>query len=166
MLEQERRQGDDEETIVKLEGTQQFTQGPEELYRHLTDLSFMARCIPDLEKVEHPDADTMVCRVRPGFSFLRGKLDVTFKILDRQPPNGATMRMVGKGIGNQVTVETALGITPHGTGAGSELHWSAEVTERTGLLKSVSPALIQAAAHKLISDSWSSVRDEMESGTV
>src|SRR5207249_3379918 len=126
------------------------------LFEALTDLNGMAQTIPDLVSAECVDSHTMRAVVRPGFSFLRGKLKLTITLSDLQPPEAATMQIAAQGIGVSMRIESQMAITPEGTG--SRLVWNARIAEMTGLVATVSPGLVRAAAEQTIQNSWKSVR--------
>lgn len=147
--------------MLQFEGNESFAVPRAELFHCLTDLVFMEKCIPDLDSATHLAPGKMVCHVRPGFSFVRGRLEITLEVKETDPPRSARMSVHGKGIGNEVTVETRLQLLEDEAGKGTQLLWSAEITKLGGLLKSVSKGLIQAAAKKVVNDSWASLRREL-----
>lgn len=150
---------------MQLQGEQSFSKPPEELFQHVTDTQFIARCIPDLESVTERTKDRLVCRITPGLSFLQAKIDVTIEIIDRQPPHSGRMRLISKGIGSAAEVESAFELSDHAQqGRGTLLRWTAEIKQTKGLLKSVSRGLLEAAAKKVIADVWSAVGRELEAG--
>ena len=140
-------------------GQEVFGAPPERVFAALTDLDGLARIIPDVESSARPDENTLTCVVRPGFSFLRGTLNLTVTAQDVRPPEWADMRTVAKGIGTQITIESKLELTAHGSG--SQLNWQAEITERKGLVAAVSTALVKAAADQVIRQAWANVRKEL-----
>jgi carbon monoxide dehydrogenase subunit G len=152
--------------MVQLQGEQSFSEPPAELFRRITDTEFIARCIPDLESVLERTDERLVCRITPGLSFLQAKLNVTIEIIDQKPPHSGRMRLTSKGIGAAVEVESAFELTEQAvqSGPGTRLHWTAEITQTQGLLKSVSRGLLEAAAKKVIGDVWTAVGRELESG--
>lgn len=146
---------------MSFEGKEQFEVPPATLYERLTDFGMLQKFIPGLESATRVDENKMQCVVRPGLSFVRGNLRLDMEMLEKQPPNQARMRVHGKGIGNDVTIESLLRLTPIDDGAGSELHWSAEIVHLGGLLKAVSKGLIQAAANKVVEHTWTQLRREL-----
>ncbi len=157
---------------LELSGVEQFAADAARVFGVVTDLDVLARVLPDVESSERPDADTLRCVVRPGFSFLRGKLNVT--IARRQVaaahsesnPLSASFRVESKAIGVQIAVETSLRVEESddrrsNSGAGSALHWKAHVVERKGLVAAVSASLLRAAAEKVIHQTWGRLRSEL-----
>ncbi len=140
-------------------GTEQFAAAPERLYALLTDLDAMAGTIPDLVSSERVDPRTLKCVVRPGFSFLRGTMRLTISLGETTPATSAAMSVAAQGIGVGMNIVSQLTISSQG--AGSQLDWKAQITERKGLISAVSPALISAAADQVIRHAWGRVRHQL-----
>lgn len=141
---------------MKFDGTEQFDGSPDSLWSHLTDMNFVSRVIPDVDKVLHLDERSFSCKVRPRFSFLSGSLDLNFEVINSTPPARLTIRSRGKGIGAVVVVEAEINLAPHG--AGTELKWIGTIVSREGLLKPIGPSLIQGAAQRVIENFWKNFR--------
>ncbi len=141
---------------TELGGEERFAAAPETLYALLTDLDAMASTIPDLVSSEKVDPRTLKCVVRPGFSFLRGRMKLTIVLGQCQQPESAAMRVAAQSIGVSMNVSAELKISADG--AGSRLNWTAKIDELQGLIAAVSPSLIQAAADQIIRHAWSQVR--------
>ncbi len=146
---------------MQLSGTEHFNHAPQVLWDRLTDLTRFAKVLPKLEKVDRAERRLLECRVKPGLSFLSGTLKLHMEILEENPITSARMKIIGKGIGASVTVETSIHLTPNNNG-GTQLDWASEVQEIGGLLKPVSRGLIEAAAQKVIADGWEAFRRDLE----
>ena len=144
--------------MMQLSGEEHFGQKQTEIWARLTDAEFLARCLPGLERVESDESAFLVCRVRPGLSFLKGTIKVTLDAYGRQPPDSLCVRVRSKGIGSSAMVETSVELSADG---GTRISWRAEIVELGGLLKPVSRSLIQAAAGKIIADGWGGFRDAL-----
>ena len=142
-------------------GEETFSVPVERLFAFVTELDSLARVLPDVESAERVDDRTLRCVVRPGVSFLRGKLTTTITLADIQPNESATLLLDSKAIGAQVGVEAALAFAPND--AGSKLTWNARVIRRTGLVAAVSAGLIRAAAEQTIRCGWQNLRETLES---
>jgi carbon monoxide dehydrogenase subunit G len=145
--------------MVRFEGDKDFPQPPVELWAKLTDARFLVQCIPDVESVTEQEADHAVLVLRPGFSFVRGTLDVTLRVVDAVSPASARYVVVSKGIGSSADVEATVALAPEGTG--SRVHWTAEVKTLGGLLKMVPSGLIRGAAQKVVNDAWNAVEGKL-----
>ncbi len=144
---------------IEFGGEEHFTSPPSKVFNSLTDLDAIAGTIPDLVSSERVDAGTMKCVVRPGFSFLRGTLKMTMQLADVVADCSARMIVDAQGIGVTVRVESQLQVEPEGTG--TKLLWNSRVTQLKGLIASVSPGLIRAAADQVIRSTWGKVRERL-----
>ena len=140
-------------------GTEQFDCSRAELWARLTDMSFVSRVIPDVDRVERIERSGFACRVRPRFSFLTGSFDLAFELVESMPIERLIVRSRGKGIGSAVVVEAELHLAP--AGHGTELQWTGTIVAREGLLKPVSPALLQGAAQRVIVSFWQRFREAL-----
>jgi len=145
--------------MLHFEGDQDFTQAPAEVWSRLSDARFLLKSIPGVESVKQSDAKAFVCVLRPGFSFVRGTLEVSLNIVDAVEPSSIRVKAHGKGIGSGNDVETALSLAPHE--GGTRVHWVADVTNLTGLIKAVPQGLLKAAAQKVIGDVWTEVAKQI-----
>ena len=143
------------------EGERIFALPPAQLWLKLRDAALLATCIPD--GTPHPGAtrDRAVCTVRPGFSFVRGTLDITIDVLGGIEPTTLKFAQKSKGIGTSSEVETSLTLTPHEQG--TKIVWRAEIKNLGGLLKMVPSGLIRGAAHKVIEDVWTGIAGKLNS---
>jgi carbon monoxide dehydrogenase subunit G len=156
-------------------GVEEFAAAAARVFAVVTDFDVLARVLPDVESSERVDANTLRCVVRPGFSFLRGKLNVTIARQNQATSNAtagdplaARYRVESKAIGVQIVVETSLRVEAIAdtSGAGDErskLHWQASVVERKGLVAAVSASLLKAAAEKVIQSTWQRLGEELKS---
>jgi carbon monoxide dehydrogenase subunit G len=144
---------------MKFSGIEHFDAPVETVFDQLTNLEFTAKTLPGLERVDKLAPQHLECRVKPGFSFLTGSMQMVFDVLEANRPSSARMRVKGKGIGASVVIETSIQLSREGTG--TKLEWSSEVTELGGLIKAVSRALIEGAARKIVSDSWGTFRKHL-----
>jgi len=142
---------------MKFTGKEELEAARQQLWDRLTDMNFIAKLIPDLERVEKVESDSLICRVRPQFSFLSASLRLTFEIMEADPPEHLKVRCNGKGIGASIEVETDVRLVQE-SGA-TILDWNSVITKRGGLLKPVSAGLIQGAARKVIDDFWMRFRN-------
>lgn len=145
--------------MVRFEGERVFAEPPAELWAKLTDARFLVQCIPDVESVkeQHPDRAELV--LRPGFSFVRGTLDVTLRVLDAVALSAARYSFISKGVGSSSDVEATVALAPEG--AGTRVRWTAEVKALGGLLKMVPAGLIRGAAQKVVNDAWTGIEGKL-----
>ncbi len=97
--------------------------------------------------------------LRPGFSFVRGTLEVVLHVIDALSPTAARYEVASKGIGSSADVTATVALEPQG--AGTRVRWTAEVKTLGGLLKMVPSGLIRGAAEKVVNDAWSAVEAKL-----
>jgi carbon monoxide dehydrogenase subunit G len=140
-------------------GEEVFQADPSTLFAILTDLDSLAESIPDLVSAEKTSPRSLKCVVRPGFSFLRSTLRLVIDIDPLDPPWSAAMKVQAQGIGVVMQIVSQLRIQPEGSG--SRLFWEARINEMTGLVATVSPGLVKAAADQTIRHGWQQVRKRL-----
>jgi carbon monoxide dehydrogenase subunit G len=148
--------------MLRFEGDKAIARPLSEVWSKLSDAHFLVQCIPDVDSVQRAEADLAELTIRPGLSFVRGNLDTTVRIHDKNEPNAMQIDLISKGIGSSSTVVITLEMAA----ADEEtfVHWIAEVRELGGLLKLVPSGLIKGAAQKVISDVWERAVQQLEQG--
>lgn len=141
--------------MIHFEGRKTFALPVAEVAAKLSDAAFLVSCLPDTEIVE-ATSDRAVWKLKPKLAFLSGSLTVEMTATARDPGRSVTFRVQAKAIGTSSTVMTALTFSPTPEG-GTEVYWTGDVTEVTGLLKMVPKGLIQGSAEKVIEEVWSAV---------
>ena len=147
---------------MQFSGEERFSTRLPELWQKLTDASFLARHLPGVQKVELAEPKKAVCRVRPGFSFLSAPMKMTVEIFDEreEPSHSARMRVRGEAIAASLSIETTVELEE--TSDGTNLVWRGDVTQMSGLLKTISRGLLEGAARKVIADGWANIRGELD----
>jgi carbon monoxide dehydrogenase subunit G len=145
---------------MHFEGEKDYPLPPDDVFGKLTDARFLLGCVPGVEAVARQDVDEAVWTLRPGLSFVRGTLETTLRVADRQPPASARFTVLSKGIGSSAEVAGALTVEPRN--GGTHVRWSADVTSLGGLLKAVPQGLIKASAQKVLADLWAAIDAKIE----
>jgi carbon monoxide dehydrogenase subunit G len=145
--------------MLHFEGDTDFSQPPTFVRAKLSDVSFLASCIPDLQSATPREDGTVVCVVRPGFSFIRGTLEVTIQVAEAVEGQPLRIQAHGKGIGSSNDVELALQFAERD--GGTQIHWTADVTKLGGLLKAMPTGLLKGAAQKVIADVWQQAKQKV-----
>jgi carbon monoxide dehydrogenase subunit G len=145
--------------MLHFEGDRNFALAPEAAWTRLSDARFLVQCIPDSEPTGSPEPGQATCKVRPGFAFVRGTLDVTLQVAEATAPASVRLLLHSKGIGSSSDVEVTFTLAAHE--GGTRAHWDADIKHLGGLLKAVPSGLIRAAAQKVIGDVWASVETKL-----
>jgi carbon monoxide dehydrogenase subunit G len=142
--------------MLHLTGEEKIEQPPDVLWLSLARPEFLCQCFPGVDRVVRSDDRSAAIVVRPGFSFVRGTLDVSFEFTETDAPRSARALIHVKGIGSSAELEMQFHTTL--SDGGTLVAWTANTLQVGGLLKAVSQGLMQAAAQKVASDTWSEVR--------
>ena len=145
--------------MLRFAGEEVFQHRPEELWPAFTNPTFLCQCFPGVDRVAHSDDRSAAVIVRPGFSFVRGTLEMAFEFAETHATSDARILIHIKGIGSSAELETRMHLMP--TESGTMVTWTTEVRELGGLLKAVSQGLLQAAAQKVANDTWSAIRGRL-----
>jgi carbon monoxide dehydrogenase subunit G len=147
---------------IELKGEEIFRAEQAEVFGIMSDVRVLARSIPNAENVQVEDEKTVTCVVRPGFSFVRGKLHTRIEIVERIPNDKIVQKMTASGIGLAIETETKLVLLPEAEGGATRLIWRCNIVKRTGLISMVPAGVIQGAAEKTIADGWVELRKHVE----
>ncbi len=145
--------------MIHFEGERDFPLSAEDTWHHLHDARFLVQCIPDVEKVNETSPERAVCVLRPGFSFVRGTLEVALQLVEAIPAEVVRVLLTSKGIGSSSEVEASVRL--EASARGCRVHWRAEIKTLGGLLKAVPQGLIRGAAEKVIQDAWTRIETKL-----
>jgi carbon monoxide dehydrogenase subunit G len=145
--------------MMRFEGDRNIPYAPAEVFPKFRDVSFLVQCVPDATPLLEPTRDHAECRVRPGFAFIRGTMDVTLQVAEAVEPKSVRLLIASKGIGSSADVEVFMNLEAREQG--THLHWVAEVKQLGGLLKAVPSGLIRGAAQKTIDELWRRVTNKI-----
>jgi carbon monoxide dehydrogenase subunit G len=149
--------------MIHFEGDRSFTLPVADVYAKLGDASFLLSCLKDVEQVLETGVDRAQWKLRPRFSFIRTTLDITMDIVERVPTTSVKVKLYSKGIGASTTVISEMKFAQKDTA--TAVHWVADVTELTGLLKLVPKVLISSSAGKVIEETWAEIDKKLNSAT-
>src|SRR5262249_21396806 len=141
--------------MLHFEGTKDLALPPEALWHKLRNAAFLVECIPGVESIKQAGPDDASCVIRPGFSFVRGTLEVNIHVAEATEPTIVRLAIASKAIGSSSQVDSRMNLAARDSG--SRVNWTADVTELGGLLKAVPRGLLKAAAQKVIGDVWTGV---------
>jgi len=145
---------------MQFEGDQDFALPPDQVWPRLSDARFLVDSLKNVEEVLQREPDEAAWRVKPAASFIAGTMDTHLQIVERKPPEEMKVVLASKGIGSSSVTTVKLVLMPHESG--SRIHWQAEITEMTGLLKMIPKGLIQGTARKVIEDVWAGVDERLK----
>ena len=145
--------------MIHFEGHREFPLPIADVFAKLGDAAFIVSCLKDVDEVIAMSADHAEWKLRPGFSFIRGTLDIKMEILERIANTSIKVRLNSRGIGATSTVESTIAF--QSKESGTAVDWSADITELTGLLKLVPKGLISSTAGKVIEETWGEIEKKL-----
>jgi carbon monoxide dehydrogenase subunit G len=147
--------------MIRFEGSRQIPLPQSAVIPKLTDAVFLVNCQRNVLEIIEATADKAVWKLRTGFSFLSTTLEISLSVTERGADRAA-YEALSRGVGATSLVRAELKFQAFELG--TTVHYSAEVAERTGFLKIVSPGLIQAAAKTVIEDTWKAIEEKLAAG--
>ncbi|HLW67995.1 MAG TPA: SRPBCC domain-containing protein [Gemmataceae bacterium] len=145
---------------MQFEGDKDFPLPPDQVWPRISDARFLVDSLKDPGQLLLRGLDVGEWRVKPAASFISGTIDNRLEITNRKPPEEMTVVLTGKGVGSSSTTVIVFKVLPHE--GGTRIHWQAEITQLTGLLKMIPKGLIQATAKKVIEDVWDGVEQQLK----
>ena len=139
--------------MIEIRGTEHFACDRDRAHAGLADLEQVAAALPGLTRIERNDGATLVCRVRPGLSFLSGSLRTTITRLEDADPEVLRYRIDSSGIGAGAVADAHIRCL-FGAEGHSRVEWQVQMTALSGLLKPVGASLIEAAMGKVAAATW------------
>ena len=145
---------------MQFEGDKDFPLPPSEIWPRLSDARFLVDSLKNSPEVLLREENAAEWRVKPSASFISGTMDSRLEITERKPPEEMKVVLTGKGVGSSSMTVVVFKLMPHE--GGTRIHWQAEITQLTGLLKMIPKGLIQGAARKVIEDVWDGVDQQLK----
>lgn len=145
--------------MLQFQGTERFVEPLAQVWSKLSDARFLIRCVPGVESQSKAESDHAECVLHPGFSFVRGTLQLSLQVLDRIPERSLRLLLHSKGIGSSSEVQCQLTLAEEGTG--TRVDWTANIQSLGGLLKAIPQGLIKASAQKVIGDALAALRTQL-----
>ena len=132
----------------------------EQVFGAVGDPNQVARCIPDLRKLEVRSTDEFDVVVGIRVAVITGELAMHFRTVEKEPPSRAKLTAHGTGLGSAVDLEmvTELAVQP---GGGTSMKWTAEATV-SGKMASLGQGLMKSQAEKMIRQLFDCLRSKLE----
>jgi carbon monoxide dehydrogenase subunit G len=115
-----------------VEGSQEISASPQQVWEFVTDPSNVATCLPDVQSSQVIDGNTLRAKMKFGIDFAKGMFDGTFRFSQISPPTKLKIDGDAKGLGSAVKI--AIELTLEGGEKETTLNWKVDVLI-SGLLK-------------------------------
>jgi len=132
----------------------------EKVFAMVTDPDQMARCMPDLRKLEVKSKDEFIAVVGSGISLVRGDISLHFRTLEKSPYARVRMVAHGTGLGSAIDVEMVTELTD-GERGGTAMKWTADASV-SGKLASLGQGLIKSQAERIVRQLFDCLRSKLE----
>jgi carbon monoxide dehydrogenase subunit G len=142
---------------MQFEGSLLLPRSLDELWPLLSDCRWLIQRVPDRSAESLLAEDHANAVIRPGFSFVRGNLDVELRRTKSKPQSELEYAATSRGIGSSAELMTRLLL--HAEETATRMDWSVHIVKLGGLLKAVPTGLIRAAAQKAIDDVLANVQE-------
>lgn len=131
------------------------------MYGLLVEPARIVALLPDVDVLDlrAEDSDLVRGRVRTGVSFLKGTFNVEARVVERESPRRARMKVRAQGMGSTVDLETRMELAPEG--AGTAVAWKADVAIR-GAAATIGARLLPGLVEGKTKDFLEAVRKELE----
>jgi len=133
----------------------------ERVFATMTDPEQVAKCMPDLRRLEVKSPDEFDAVVNVGISFIRGDFVVHFRWAEKTPEERVKLSAHGTGLGSAVDMEIVAAMRAT-KDAGTTMDWTVEA-RISGKLASLGQRLIEAQAEKIIKQLFDCLRQRLES---
>ena len=145
---------------MHFEGVFTVASPKKKVFAVVTDPDQVARCMPDLRRLELKSKDEFVAVVGTGISLVKGDISLHFRTLEKAPSGRARMMAHGTGLGSAIDVEMVTELTD-GIGGGTAMKWTAEA-KVSGKLASLGQGLIKSQSERIIRQLFDCLRSRLE----
>ena len=125
---------------------------PDDVWTKLTDITFVASCVTDVDEVQPIDARRFIVVTGVRFGIIRFRFRVAVSLDELTPPDHAHMTAHARAPGAHVTVRSSIRLAPDGGGR-TRLHWSA-VAELQGAIAKIGARLLEREGRETIEAFW------------
>jgi carbon monoxide dehydrogenase subunit G len=112
---------------MKVEGTRTLAASRETVWGVLNDPASMAQLMPGVESFDVLDERHWRANVKIPLGLGGLKMSIDFEKLEERPPEHATLRAKGKGVGALMSMTTSFDLDD-ADGGGTEMRWHADVS--------------------------------------
>jgi carbon monoxide dehydrogenase subunit G len=130
------------------------------VFATMTDPNEVAKCMPDIRKLEVKSADEFDAVVNVGISFIRGDFAVHFRWAEKAPQERVKLAAHGSGLGSAVDMEIVATMSASGGGR-TTMDWTVDAMI-SGKLASLGQRLIESQAEKIIKQLFDCLQQRLE----
>ena len=132
----------------------------ERVFGVISDPDQVAKCIPDLRRLDVKSADEFDAIVGIRVAVISGELSLRFRTVEKKPPSRAKLVAHGMGLGSAVDLEMVTELADE-VGGGTSMKWTADATV-SGKIASLGQGLMKSQAEKIIRQLFDCLRSKLE----
>ncbi|HMD79083.1 MAG TPA: carbon monoxide dehydrogenase subunit G [Nitrososphaerales archaeon] len=132
----------------------------ERVFGVISDPNQVARCIPDLRRLDVKSAEEFDAVVGVGVAIIRGELSMRFRTVEKDPPSRFKLLAHGTGLGSAVDLEMVTELAD-AEGGGTSMKWTADATV-SGKIASLGQGLMKSQSEKIIRQLFDCLRGKLE----
>jgi carbon monoxide dehydrogenase subunit G len=132
----------------------------ERVFGVVSDPDQVARCIPDLRRLDVKSAEEFDAVVGVGVAIIRGELSMRFRTVEKNPPSRFKLLAHGTGLGSAVDLEMVTELAD-AEGGGTSMKWTADATV-SGKIASLGQGLMKSQTEKIIRQLFDCLRGKLE----
>lgn len=145
---------------MRFEGVFATVAPRERVFGVITDPDQMARCFPDLRRLEVKSADEFDAVIGIRVAIIAGEISMHFRAVEKEPPTRAKLLGHGAGLGSAVDLEIVTELAD-GAGGGTSIKWAADAAV-SGKIASLGQGLMKSQAEKIILQLFDCLRKKLE----
>ncbi|MFQ5941397.1 MAG: CoxG family protein [Nitrososphaerales archaeon] len=130
----------------------------EKVWNFLTDLKEVTSCMPRLEKLQIETPTKFRGKIKPPFSFVKGRFKIESEIKQFREKESLTIGVRGSSIGSSFKITMGITISPMD---GTKIQIDAKV-ETFGLLKPLPKSLIHKGIEDIETPMLSCIKEKLE----
>ena len=146
---------------MKFHGTEAIKAPRDRVWAFLMNPNEVGSCGPGVESIEVIDETHFKAKAKVGIGFISARFVVDMEIAEREPPDRAVIKAHGQAPGSAVDATATMALRD-GADGGTAMDWAADVLI-SGTIASVGARLIEGTANKMIGQTFTCIREKLES---
>jgi uncharacterized protein len=144
---------------VIVSGTKELAAARETVWGVINEPAEMAKLMPGVESFEVADERHWTARVKVPLGLGGLKMTINFEKLEERPPEFASMRAKGQGVGALMDMTTSFTLSE--AGAGTSMAWEADV-KIAGPVGAMGQRVLQPIINQQVSDVLTALEKRVE----
>jgi len=145
---------------MQFKGVFEVGASKEHVFATMTDPNQVAKCMPDVRKLDVRSSDEFDAVVNVGISFIRGDFALHFRWVEKVPAESVKLSSHGTGLGSAVDMDIVAKMSGKADG-GTRMDWTVDA-RISGKLSSLGQRLIESQAEKIVKQLFDCLHQKLE----